>query len=99
MTIDDAAHAEAAVAGAAVILVTSEPNDRHPSWFIRIPPEQLEMILASNPPAVQPGQLWLLGTEAVDCIAACREAIRSWQQRAATAADARDLLHAERGVL
>ena len=77
MTIDDAAHAEAAVAGAAVILVTSEPNDRHPSWFIRIPPEQLEMILASNPPAVQPGQLWLLGTEAVDCIAACREAIQS----------------------
>ena len=77
MTIDDAARAELAVAGAAVILVTPERDERHPSWLVRVPPDQLEMILAASPPNVQPGQLWLLGTEAADDVTRCREAIES----------------------
>ena len=60
MTIDDAARTEAAVTRAAIILVTPDFGDADPSWLVRLPPDQLNMILASNPPAVQPGQLWLL---------------------------------------
>lgn len=77
MTIDDAARAEAAVARAAIVVVTSELGETDPEWLARLPPDRLNAVVESSPPAVQPGQLWLLGTELGDDVTSCREAIES----------------------